>query len=280
MIRRLAYTALAASMQIACIRAPSPLTPGREGSIGLPSHGVLTHGVELPPAGHGFHFLRHNDRHFATPRAATLVKQVAAEVEQQRPGSVLVLGDFSKRHGGFMLPHLSHRSGRDSDLVLYLTTLDGKSVPSPEFLHVESDGLAWDAQGRRFLRFDVEREWLLVKALLSHPDARVQWLFAGHNIEALLLAWAKARGERPELIANAAEILLEPHPGGPHDDHLHMRVACTDEEEAAGCESSGPTRSFWTPPSQLSIGPSQASAPTNAELARALLTSLDPIASR
>ena len=47
--------------------------------------------------------------------------------------------------------------------------------------------------GRRFLRFDVERTWLLVKSLVEDGDARVQWIFAHRNVEALLVEWARAR---------------------------------------------------------------------------------------
>jgi len=135
-----------------------------------------------------------------------------------------------------------HRTGHDADLLLYATTLEGAPIPAPDFVHYGPDGLAWDAAGGRYVRFDVEREWLLVRTLLVDPDARIEWMFGNHVIEALLVEWARARGEDPEIILRAETLLLEPHPGGAHDDHLHVRTACSPEEEAQGCETGGPLR--------------------------------------
>jgi penicillin-insensitive murein DD-endopeptidase len=227
---------------VGCARTPSPLDPNRAGSIGLPYRGCLSNAVEVPESGTGYQFLRHDDRHFASSRFSSAIQRAAVRVAEQRPGGTLVIGDLSTKHGGRLLPHLSHRTGHDADLLLYAVTLDGAPVQAPNFIHYGPDGLAWDASQRRFLRFDVEREWLLVKALLEDPDARVEWMFANHVIEALLVEWVRGRGEPSETILRAEIVLLEPHPGGPHDDHIHVRAACSPEEEAEGCETGGPVR--------------------------------------
>lgn len=227
-----------------CGRIPSPLTPQVEGSIGTPNRGVLTASSELPRRGHGYRWLRDDDHHHGLPRFVGAIERAAGKVADARPGSELAVGDLSTRTGGMLLPHLSHRTGRDADLLLYLTTLDGAPVPSPGFVSVGRDGLAWDAKDKRFLRFDVERTWLLVKALLEDPDARVQWVFANRNVEALLVEWARARGESSELVLRAMEVMLQPSPGGPHDDHVHVRTACSPEEIGRGCEPMGPLRAW------------------------------------
>lgn len=208
----------------------------------MPHRGVLTASAELPASGDGFKWLRHDDHHHGLPRFVQAIERAAAKVARERPGAVLAVGDISTRTGGPLLPHLSHRSGRDADLLLYMTTLDGAPVESPGFIAVGTDGLAWDDKGKRFLRFDVERTWLLVKSLIDDPEARVQWVFANQNIEAILVAWARARGERGETILRAMEVMLQPHPGGPHDDHVHVRTTCSLAEEVAGCEPTGPRR--------------------------------------
>jgi penicillin-insensitive murein endopeptidase len=226
----------------ACLRVPTPLEPGLEGSIGLPYRGSLTDAVEVPQEGNGFRFLRRDERHFASPRFAEAIERAAAIVSWQRPGGKLVIGDFSVRHGGRLMPHFSHRTGHDADLVLYATTLEGAPIEAPGFVHYGPDGLAFDEAAGRYVRFDVEREWLLVRALLEDPDARIEWMFANHVVEALLIEWARARGEPDDLVLHAETVLLEPHPGGPHDDHIHVRTACSPEEEAQGCETGGPIR--------------------------------------
>ncbi len=111
-----------------------------------------------------------------------------------------------------------------------------------------ADGLAWDETHHRYVRFDIEREWLLVKALLEDPDARVQWIFIHHNVKALMLRWAEARGEPADLVWRASQVMLEPHPGGLHDDHIHVRTTCSREDVNEGCEPFGPVRPWLALP--------------------------------
>jgi penicillin-insensitive murein endopeptidase len=261
---------LACLASLGCARSPSPLTPQWHGSIGMPHRGVLTDGADLPRRGEGYRWLRDDDRHHGLPRFVATIERAAATVARERPGATLGVGDLSARTGGQLMPHLSHRSGRDADLLLYLTTLEGAPVESPGFIHVEADGLAWDEKGARFYRFDVERQWLLVKALLEDDEGRIQWIFCGRNVAALLLEWARARGERGELVWRAQQVLLQPQPGGPHDDHVHVRTACNAAELAAGCEWSGPMRPW------LELGARSPAPPpeTNAELVAEILRAL------
>lgn len=244
--RRLSAGLLLASLHAGCSHAPTPLRPGLAGSVGLPHRGVLVGGERVEESAH-LRFLRKNDRRYATPRFATVLTRAADHVARARPGAVLVLGDLSAPTGGVLLPHLSHRSGRDADILLYLTTLDGAPVTSPGFVHVREDGLAWDERGKRFLRFDVARQWLLLRALLSDDEARVQFVFASRRVRAMLLDWAVARGEPDELVYRALSVLVQPSPGGEHDDHFHVRTACDAEEVLRGCIMSGPVRAWLAP---------------------------------
>lgn len=235
-----------------CASAPSPLAPGWRGSIGTAGHGVLTDGTELRPDGRSLRWLRQDDRHWGAPRFARAIERAAAVVARQRPGSTLYAGDLSIRSGGGPLsPHLSHRSGMDADLLFYVTTLDGAPVDSPGFVHFGADGLARDEARARWLRIDVEREWLLVKALVDDPEARVQWIFVSEVVEAMLIEWALARGDSTDTIRRAQEVMVQPSHGGVHDDHIHVRTACSPEEMVAGCQPNGPRRpwlSYALPP--------------------------------
>lgn len=245
------------------MHAPTALTPGRSGSVGLPSRGVLTGAAELPEKGAGYSWLRHDGRHYGLARLVQTIERSSQYVATERPGAHLRVGDLAVAHGGTLLPHLSHRTGRDVDLLLYMETLDGEPVASPGFVRVEADGLAYDSVSKRFLRFDVAREWLLVKFLLTDPEARVQWIFVHRNLRNLLLEWAIARGENGTILARAAEAMAQPHPGGLHDDHIHVRVACSDEDVLLGCEPSGPRRSW--------VHYKSTKLPADAELALELL---------
>ncbi len=240
------FAALSFSLSLcACARAPSPLTPAWCGSIGTASQGVLAGGAELPRVGQGLSWLRSNDRHWGLPRFTDAIARAARQVAEKRPGAPLVAGDLSTRSGGGpLVPHFSHRSGLDADLLFYVTTLAGASIPSPGFVHFGADGIARDDRDQRWLRFDVEREWLLVEKLLEDPDARIQWIFVSDVVHAMLIEWALARGGSIETIRRAEEVMLEPHPGGAHDDHLHVRTSCSPDEVAAGCEPNGPRRAW------------------------------------
>ena len=240
-MHRFAIFALLAG-SVACVHAPSALSPGRSGSIGLPSRGVLTTAAELPETGQGYTWLRHDERHYGLRRLVSTVERAAKYVATERPGAQLRVGDLALSHGGTLMPHLSHRSGRDVDLLLYMQTLSGEPVASPGFIRVEADGLAYDGKSKAFYRFDVERQWLLIRYLLTDPEARVQWVFVHRNVRNILLEWAIARGESGSLLAHAAEAMAQPQPGGLHDDHIHVRIACSDEDVAQGCEPSGPRR--------------------------------------
>jgi len=254
----------------ACASAPSPLMPAWRGAIGTASLGVLAGGAELPRDGGALNWLRSNDRHWGLARFVGAIARAAREVARARPGAELCAGDLSSRLGGGPLPpHFSHRSGVDADLLFYVTTLEGAPVNSPGFIHFGPDGIARDEAHQRWLRFDVEREWLLIKALIEDPQARIQWIFISDTVHATLVEWALARGDSIETIRRAHELMLEPHPGGVHDDHIHVRTACAPEETVTGCEPSGPRRAWLT--YELSP-PEESNEELGLELARPLET--------
>ncbi len=256
-----------------CMRVPCPLAPSVAGSIGMPHRGVLTEPAELASEGSGWKLLRDNERGYGLPRFVHALERAAESVAVQRPGGTLIVGDLSAQKGGSILPHLSHRNGRDADLVFFALTVDGVPVESPGFVHYGADGLAWDESGRRFLRFDVEREWLLVKSLLEDEEARVQWMFISRAAEGMLLEWAHARGEPLETIARAQGVMAQPHPGGEHDDHIHVRTACSLDDQAHGCEPNGPVRAWLATPA-----PSRLDATSVEALVVALLGPMDGVA--
>lgn len=265
-----------------CARSPSPLAPHFTGSIGMPHRGVLTNATELPREGTGYRVLAANDRHFGTPRFVGAIQRAAAKVAAERPGSTLVIGDLSARHGGKISSHASHRTGRDADLLLYMTTLQGAPVATTDFVHVGNDGLAWDEKGDRYLRLDVEREWLLVKSLVEDDESRVQWLFVSRPVEAMLIEWARARGESGETIVRAMDAMLQPGPPAQaHDDHIHVRIACDPGEVAAGCEPTGPSRP-WIEALDAQATPTLAAStavdPSTLELVQELIRPIDPLA--
>lgn len=227
-------------MLFGCMGSPSPLAPSLRGSVGVPHQGVLTDAVALPKKGQGYRRLRDNARAWGSPPLVAAIQHAAATVMKIRPGAPLVVGDMSARFGGVASGHRSHRTGRDADLLFYCTTPDGRSIPAPGFVRFGPDALAQLPGKKKFVRLDVEREWLLVKALITSPHAAAQWLFAAHWLEALIVEHARAHDEDPELVWQVETVLLQPGDSAVHDDHLHLRIACSPEEMVMGCTGGGP----------------------------------------
>ncbi len=263
------FVPLLALLLPACVGVPSPLAPNLHGSVGVPHLGVQTEAEELPRAGSSFtRFRPTGTHHWGVPRLVRAIARAADAVTQRQPGGVqLVVGDLSGRFGGKIPGHNSHRTGRDVDLLLYVTTPSGVPIKSPGFVRIDSDGLGRVPGSGKFVRFDVAREWELVRALLQNPEIGVQFMFMSRPLEALLIDYALARGEPLELVHRAQTVLLQPTDSLPHDDHLHLRVTCSPEELASGCSGGGPYWD-WLPP------PAPATPLDSAELA--LIAEDDP----
>lgn len=231
-----------------CAGAPTPLHPHLEGSIGFPHSGVQTGSIELPVTGPGFARFRPVERvYWGQPRLVNAITTTARDVAKRYGGGPpIVLGDISARGGGRIPRHNSHRTGRDIDILWNLMTPEGVPVRAPGFIRVGPDGLAIEPGSGRYYRLDVERQWQVVRALLE-SEALVQWLFCATWIEAMLIEYARALGEPEELIWRAQTVLLQPADSLPHDDHLHLRVACSPEQAVTGCLGGGPHWE-WLPP--------------------------------
>jgi penicillin-insensitive murein endopeptidase len=232
-----------------CFGTPTPLAPGLAGSVGAPHHGVITDAVELPAEGVGFvRYRKYGENHWGNPRLVRALEQAAKSVGEKIPGGApLVIGDLSGRYGGRIPRHQSHRSGRDVDLPWFVTTPEGIPVRNPGFVNIGTDGLAKLEGTDGYVRLDVPREWLLVKELVTSKDADIEWMFCSQAVEALLIDYARARGEPMDLVWRAETVLWQPGDSLAHDDHIHLRIACAPEEAVLGCEGGGP-RWEWLPP--------------------------------
>ena len=233
---RLAFAvALAGFGGAGCIRAPNPIFPAQSGSIGLPHEGTLRGGLPLGDTALPLVRLRDNDRRFAHPALAHILLAAAKTTGLQ--ASPLVLGDVAAPAGGEISGHRSHRTGRDVDVLFYFRDLAGNVVRSPDFLVVAPDGLAWDKANQRWLRFDDARNWAFVRAVVTTHEAPIHWVFVHRALRERLLRYASAVGEEPSVIYEASERMAQPMPSGPHDDHFHVRIGCTSEYAAQGCEN-------------------------------------------
>jgi penicillin-insensitive murein endopeptidase len=210
-------------------------------SVGKPSHGYLIDGVRLPDRGEGFvtrEVWRARDNRFGTDETIDLVMAVARRMRAQVDGVNLVVADLSGHGGGARAAfHRSHQSGRDVDLLYYMRDASGQPF-EPDAMHAFNAGArATDGSG---LTIDIPRTWLLVKELITAPEATVQWVFIYAPIADRLIDHARQIGEPDAVIARARRTLRQPGDSARHDDHMHVRVYCAAADRSYGCVDIGP----------------------------------------
>lgn len=227
-----------------CFGTFSPLVPG---SYGYTNAGLLRDGASMKDKGRGFVRARPGEAtRFAVPRLVGALERAAAFVEDTYPGSApLRVGDLSYPTGGKHPRHGSHRSGRDVDLVFYVTDVTSRSVRGRGWLRYDRYGVSRETAGpeggsNEIFFFDTARNWALVRALMLDEEAHVQWIFCSRGVKALLLEYAARHEPDPSLVMRASWVLHQPSAGLPHDDHFHVRVLCSADERAAGCSDRAP----------------------------------------
>lgn len=219
--------------------------PTQAASEGSAQEGRLVNGFEVPLEGPNHRFLRRSAKRgtqHATLELAVLLWRSAEHVAKATPGPPLLIGDCSLEHGGSVERHQSHRSGRDVDLLFYVTDAKRKRVESPGFESFDARGMC-SREGCN-LRLDLERNWSLLRTLIASRRPAVQYIFISNPIKELLLKWAQGRGEHPTILRRARLIMRQPSDSAAHDDHMHVRTFCSAGDLAAGCIDGG-TRWRW-----------------------------------
>jgi penicillin-insensitive murein DD-endopeptidase len=219
------------------VRSRLPAAESKPRSIGTPTEGRLENGVELPQSS-SLKLKRPSGPRWGLAELVGLLERGAKRVELRFPGSVLLVGDLSRRGGGDVAGHRSHESGRDADVAFYFVDALGRPVESRHFRAVDRRGRALDAPS---LSFDDARNWALVEAWITDPNARVEHIFVATPIRARLLAHARKRGVYLPVLHRASLALKQPSRGLPHDDHFHVRIACPKSQRGA-CLASPPDR--------------------------------------
>lgn len=215
--------------------------PDEATSVGSTSEGYLVMGASLPDTGESFERGRRGEAtRFGVPRLVDALERAGSTVADAVPGSGRFrIGDIGSEHGGAHLRHRSHRAGRDVDVLFYLTDETGRPVSSRGFLAISRFGSTLDEEGTVYF-FDDERNWQLVRALLTDASIEVQWIFCSRGVKSRLLRWALTHETDADLVVEAAYVLQQPENALPHDDHFHVRVYCSADERASGCRDTGP----------------------------------------
>jgi penicillin-insensitive murein endopeptidase len=232
--------ALVAAGDVASARGPSASyrsawpAQSAPASVGAPNAGALHAGVQLQetdlirvvPAFAG------RDYRWGLPHLVQGVERAASYVNKRFPNSMLSVGDISSRNGGEIGHHKSHQSGRDVDLGFYMVDANGEPLYTRSFVSFDADGACKTTPSARF---DDARNWTLLEALLTDPHLQVQRVFVSTPLRQRLLKEAERRGVPIATRLRAAEVMLQPRVGSPHDNHFHVRIACPPGQQSV-CE--------------------------------------------
>jgi penicillin-insensitive murein DD-endopeptidase len=212
-------------------------------SCGSANRGALREAAEVPRQGMGFVIPEpwwSRGYRYGTDELVGLIARAAAVVDAQYPGGVLGVADLSRPEGGALPGHRSHQSGRDADLIFYAMDAAGQPFHPDEHMPFYTyNGRAHYAKAPHYARgiperrFDLARNWALIKAMLDDPDVRVEHIFVSRRIRRWLLDHARRIGEPEELVKHAGVVLRLPPLGG-HNDHMHVRVSCSADDKALG----------------------------------------------
>jgi penicillin-insensitive murein endopeptidase len=163
------------------------------------------------------------DHAYGHPALVLMLERSAREVARAARGSVMVVGDLSRRDGGPLSGHVSHQSGRDADVAFYMTDARGKPFEPDAFVAFGSDGAARDGSG---LVFDDRRNWLLLKSWARDRRAGLAHIFVESHLRQRILQYGAAHKEFKPYLGEVAALLKQPEAGSTHDDHFHVRIAC------------------------------------------------------
>lgn len=135
-----------------------------------------------------------------------LTTVLAAHHAEHAAGAELIIGDLSRRRGGRLGPHRSHRTGRDVDI--------------------------WLPKQSERRRWDVPRTWALISAFQN--TGAVEMIFLDYRLQRVLYRYAKRElGLDSAALGKVFEYPNRRRPKGPirsllvhspgHRDHLHVR---------------------------------------------------------
>lgn len=151
---------------------------------------------------------------YGTAKTVKLIERAVGQYKRRHAKSPKVLiGNISKRGGGKLPPHLSHRRGVDID-VGYV--LKGETLTTTRFRGVNKDTL------------DPKRTWALVKAFLDTDQVR--YIFMDYALQKTLYEYAKSVGTSEDELD---ELFQYPRGRGrnygiirhwrSHKNHFHVR---------------------------------------------------------
>lgn len=188
-------------------------------SRGLANNGSLSGGIQLP-AGAGY-VVRNPKRSYGTSLSVGLIIDAMSAYAAKYPKAPrFAIGDLSVEHGGKLIPHLSHQSGRDVDISYINSNLK-------EFVGFSKMNAS---------NFDVDKNWFVIEYFLK--TKKVQYIFVDYDLQKLLYDHAKKKGYTDAQLRTMIQYpngkksysAIVRHAKG-HADHFHVRFVCASTDK-------------------------------------------------
>ena len=167
---------------------------------------------------------------YGTPNLITILVDTARTMQKKYPGTIMYLGNMGLREGGDIPYSVSHNSGRDADIAFYLKDENGKFANPRNMYKMSAHLQARSPDG--VYTFDLEKNTTLVETLLTHPKIHVQFIFLAKHLRTAIQRELVRREASEELLARFEETVQVQ---AAHNDHLHIRIYCSNEDICAGC---------------------------------------------
>lgn len=181
---------------------------------------VLRNGIQLPQQPELYR-IRNPHEAWGTPEMIEAIVLASEEMAWLMPSAdPILIGDLSRRRGGHLPGHRSHRSGQDADIGIFRV---GASMPvSAGFPNITPSNI------------DYEANWLFWSSLLE--TGLVDRILLDQSLIDAMREWTISEGELSEPDANrifpprgSARLWTQTgvfqHVAG-HRDHIHLRVLC------------------------------------------------------
>lgn len=188
--------------------------PGWE-LLPLWSSGVMAQNVEIWRDG----------RCYVQEPAARALEQAGEILRENEPDARIVYLDASPAKGGELSRHVTHRHGRDVDIMYIGKNLDNELVAGLPLLKAQGYGPSYDSTGRAGdLTFHARANMRLVRALIIQNRCPVLSILVEPHIRGWLLAAALEAGLPEAEQKRMAEVLRQKEPHDPpYAGHMHVR---------------------------------------------------------
>jgi len=165
------------------------------------------------------------DNVYAHPALVLMLERSAREVARLEKGSLMVVGDLSRRDGGPLAGHVSHQSGRDADVGFYLRDAAGRPIVREHFTPFDPNGKSRFESG---VYFDDYRNWVMLRSWVTDNRAGLVHIFVSTGLRWRLIEYGRKDPRFARYVDDVEVLLKQPAGRSVHDDHFHVRIACPD----------------------------------------------------